>query len=234
MAIKIGEAISQGLENTVNKGTLILASLFTLVFIISDIGTDTLEAYQGTSEPALAIGSSLGVGTSLVVLSTIGSLILLIGTLRFYVTEDLQLEKTMFTENIFLPALNFIAASLLFALSITVGLVLLVIPGLFLLVALYYYMFRVSLEDENFIQSLKSSYNLTKGDRLELFGLGALVVIPSTIISVLLIPLVFLSMYGAFPIALISIVIYNIVTAFVSLAILSIASQAYLQLLEGE
>jgi hypothetical protein len=68
-----------------------------------------------------------------------------------------------------MPTINGIIAGIVFVVLIAIGLILLVIPGIYFIVALYFFIIFIALEDESFIDALQSSWRLTKGRRLSVF-----------------------------------------------------------------
>ena len=82
--------------------------------------------------------------------------------------------------------LNYVVGSIVFGIVVLLGLVALVIPGLFLLVTLAFWAVSVAVEDENFLAGFRRSWALTGGYRLRVFGLGLVVVLSTTVVSVVL------------------------------------------------
>lgn len=60
---------------------------------------------------------------------------------------------------------------------ILVGLPLFVVPGLFFAVAFYFLRQEIALNNKNFVQAMADSWRFTKGHRIEVFALGAVLVI---------------------------------------------------------
>lgn len=80
-----------------------------------------------------------------------------------------------------LATLNgFLGGIVLFTL-VSIGLVLLVIPGVFLYVVFLFYQQEIALQDRNFIEALAQSWRVTAGIRLRVFGLAILVVLVSLV-----------------------------------------------------
>ncbi len=97
--------------------------------------------------------------------------------------------------------LNFIGASILYALIIFVGLLLLVIPGIIWSVSFSLYGFSIVDEGLEPVSALKKSSELTRGMRWEIFGLIIILTALNTIGALLLglgllvtVPLSFVSM----------------------------------------
>lgn len=68
-----------------------------------------------------------------------------------------------------MPTINGIIAGIVFGIVVVIGFILLIIPGIYFIVALYFFLIFIALEDESFIDALQSSWGLTKGRRLSVF-----------------------------------------------------------------
>ena len=233
MSFSIGNAVSEGLKNLGNKATLTIWMALTFVYLIQDFGTDTLTASGGQAEIApLALGSSGALGGLILLVSAALAVVLALTALRFYSSDSSQLQSSMFQENLLIPAANLVVGSIAFSFVVGIGFLLLIVPGLFLLTALYFYTFRIAVESENFVEALRSSYSLTAGNRLELFGLGVLVTIPILIATSIASPLLIFASTATMQAALVSMIVFNAILALLFVAGISIAGQAYNQLVE--
>lgn len=72
----------------------------------------------------------------------------------------------------------------LLTLIIPFGIVLPVIPGVFIAVCLQFAIFAVAIEDDGPLGALRRSWGLTRGNRLQLFGLAVLLILLSIIASI--------------------------------------------------
>lgn len=99
----------------------------------------------------------------------------------------------------------------------------LIIPLLYLYVALYFYNFDIIVEGSNAIDAFGNSWELTKGNRLMLFFLGAIVVIGSLVLGFLV---------GAVTAVdpLLNVVATQILNAVLAVLAIAIAAGAYNQL----
>lgn len=85
------------------------------------------------------------------------------------------------TDGLILATLNgFVGGVVVWGL-ILVGSIFFLIPGLFAAVAFYFFRQEVALRDRNFIDAMAGSWRVTKGNRLNVFALGLLVVVVSAI-----------------------------------------------------
>jgi len=241
MSLDIGSAIRNGAERTVKRNGLIIAGLLFTVSILSTVFSNSLiqgmldegiipSEYAMETVP-LALGLSTAASSVLLFATMTVSAVVGIGVLRTFVsaeTEKLPLEN--FTRNVVMALLNLIVGGIAYAVILTVGFLAFVIPGFFLLVSLYFWNIFVIVEDQNFIEAFKSSWNLTKGNRLELFGLGVLVVIAAMIFGA-----VFSLAGGLLELAAgatIATIFEQIPNAFISAFSVATLAQAYNQLKE--
>jgi uncharacterized membrane protein len=103
-------------------------------------------------------------------------LLLSIGAMRWFVEReaDSGLAGSLFTRRLLWTVGNLIVGSILYSLAVLVGLVLLIVPGIYLAVALFFYNYEIVVEGENALEALSNSWSLTSGYRLDLFLLGLL------------------------------------------------------------
>ena len=71
---------------------------------------------------------------------------------------------------------NYIAATILYTLMVVVGLVFLIVPGIYLAVRFGYYSYFIVDEEVGPIEALKRSSDLTEGVRMDLFLFGVLLI----------------------------------------------------------
>lgn len=123
--------------------------------------------------------------------------------------------------------MNLFVGVIVVTVAVVIGFVLFEIPGFFLPVSLYFWGLFVIVEDENFIEGLQHSWSLTKGNRITLFGLGAIVFVIVLVVNVVFsIPSFFLpDLLGG--------VVNAIATAFMSILFAATGAQAFRQLREG-
>lgn len=111
-------------------------------------------------------------------------LVLRIGAIRWFVGDATRpLEMDLFTRRLAWTVANVIAGTVLYGLAVTAGLILLVLPGIYLAVTLFFFNYEVVVEGENAIDALSNSYSLTAGSRLQLLLLGVLFVALGLVVS---------------------------------------------------
>lgn len=108
----------------------------------------------------------------------VASLVVSIAAIRVFVSDETErLPREYFTRNMGWAALNFVVGALVFGIIVGLGFVALIVPGIFLLVALAFWSVYVAIEDESFIAAFRSSWTLTRGHRLSLLLLGVAVLV---------------------------------------------------------
>jgi hypothetical protein len=118
-------------------------------------------------------------------LAGLGTLIVTVAAIRVFASEETEaLPREYFTHNMGWAVLNFLVGAVVFGVAVALGLVALVVPGIFLLVALAFWSVFVALEDQNFLEGFRSSWGLTRGHRLDLLALGVAVVFVSILVEV--------------------------------------------------
>lgn len=240
MTVDIGAAIEDGLKRVWSKDAGILAGLFFVVGLLSQVGADTLLSglEPMMSEPVgstpMALGSSIGLGGFIGAVAAVASLALAAVAMRTLVSKAGEsIPEEYYKRNMLYVVANMLVGGIVFGVAVMAGLFLLIIPGLFILTALYFYTFEIAVNDKSFIEAMKTSWSLTEGNRLRLFALGAIVGIGSGAVSMLVTaPLTLLEFGGTM--ALLSITLSNVVSSVVGVATLGIAAAAYNQLLELE
>ncbi|MFB6203760.1 MAG: hypothetical protein ABEK01_04695 [Candidatus Nanohaloarchaea archaeon] len=238
MSLDIGEVLQEGFDRTLEKNGLMFAGLFYVTSLLSAVASDTLmkgmefsTMYQGQMQQAtypLAAGSA-ALGGVLALVGSLVSALIGVAALRTFTSSETETIPTeYFTDNILFVLGNLIVGGIAFAVMVGFGFLLLVIPGLFLLVSLYFWNVIVIVERSNFIDAMQESWNMTSGNRLKLFLLGAVVLIGTGIFtSILSMPINLV--LGPSPVASILALIPGALTAVFSSAT---TASAYKQLKE--
>lgn len=185
MALSIESSIENGFNNTKEKNGLIFIGIFFVLDLIINLlfnnlfNPDIPSNFTSTSpETGMRIFNkfiSELFSLEIIMVGLIGFLvyeIVIIAALRSFAQDNVhEVQKQFFTRNIGATLLNVIVGGILFTAVVGFGLILLIIPGIFLAISLGFWIIYVAVEDKNFIESLKESWNLTKDNRLSIFGL---------------------------------------------------------------
>jgi hypothetical protein len=204
MPINIETALRRGITRTVARNGLLLAAVLYVVSTINAIvglGVQRWVANRGVlpmgvpfsrgmdTSLAREMGAALfaippAVGAVVSLLAGLATIVLTIGALRTFVSDETErLPSEHFTRNMVWPGLNFLVGTIVFGVLVALGFVFLVVPGVFLLVALAFWTVYVAAEDENFVEAMQDSWGLTRGHRLRLFLLGVAVAVVAIVVS---------------------------------------------------
>lgn len=200
MSVDIGQAIEQGGKRTLARNGLYFVVIVWVLGIVNGLVGNTMarNAFQqmpggmgpGMGPGAGAVGPGLGLSpiTAGVLSIVVGLVLAVVGAaaLRTFVTEETEtIPGEHFTHNLVWMLVNLIVGGIVFGIAVAIGLVLLVIPGLFLLVSLFFWNLYVVVEDQNFIEGFQNSWALTSGNRIMLFVLGVVVVIIGGVVGLI-------------------------------------------------
>lgn len=238
MALDIGEVIEEGVERVIAKSGLKYVGLSLLASLITAVASGSLATAVGDSamqaQPALALGLPAPVAGLLAIAGGIFSAILGIAGTRLFVSDETEsIPREFFTRNLGWALLNLIVGGIIFVVAVGVGSIFFLIPGLFLLVSLYFWNIFVVVEDENFVEAFSSSWELTSDYRLKLFGLGIIVVVAVGIVNFLIgLILGAISLAGIPGITAITTILRLIPQAFTTAFSLAASAEAYNQLRE--
>lgn len=199
MAFDIADALHKGFDRTTTRVAVVfMAILFVLGTLNELVGIGMARwlldqpfardlPFGGPvpATPAVDVAPiNPAVGGALSLLFSILILVATIAAIRTFVTSETErVPREHFSRRILWAGLNYFFGAIAFVIIVGIGLILLIIPGIFLLVTLWFWTVFVAVEDENFIDALGSSWALTRGNRLYLFVLGLAVVILSAIFS---------------------------------------------------
>lgn len=204
MSLDIGAAITEGVKRLRSRDGLVLVGAFLVVGVLSSVATQsllvglgeaTLEFAQSPDAPPetdvealreqvqqlregspLAVDISAGVAFGLAFLLGIVAEALRIVSVRvFYAPEGDR--PTDLTRNLAFATVNGFLGGIVVTVLVAVGLILLIVPGVFLALALFFVRQEIAVEDRNFVDAMAESWALTKGNRLNLFGLAVILLV---------------------------------------------------------
>lgn len=182
MPINITTILKRGFSRSIERNGLMLMGILFVISVFNGVlglGVDRWVARQGGAAGVqanpLVIVPPLGAGIVSLILG-IALLVVSIAAIRVFVSDETdRLPREFFTRNMVWAAVNLFVGTIVFAIIVALGLVALVVPGIFLLVTLVFWTVYVAVEDQNFIEAFRSSWGLTRGYRLNLFMLGVAV-----------------------------------------------------------
>jgi hypothetical protein len=137
-----------------------------------------LENVRSTSP--FALGLSAGAAfAGILVLALVAEAASIVAVRVFAVEEAESVSRELVTENILLATLNGFVGGIVVWGLIIVGSLFFLLPGLVLAVLFYFLRQEIALKHKNFVQAMADSWRLTKGNRIEVFIIGAVLVIVS-------------------------------------------------------
>ncbi len=193
MPLDVGEALRTGLNRTLKPNGFTLGAAYFLVGIANVVLANTFLLKISRSyglamsgAPGVTLPVSLGAASVLWLVAWILSAVIGIAAIRTFVSSETRIiPREFYTRNMGMAVLNLMAGSIVFGLVVGLGLLFFVIPGIFLLVSLIFWNVYVIVEDQNFIEAMRNSWDITKGSRLDVFLLGIAVVAISLLVSFL-------------------------------------------------
>lgn len=196
MALDIIGVLQGGIERTVARNGLLFVGLFFALGVLNTFVSIPLGGTPGTGPPA---DGAPFLAAAVGLLASLASAIVFIAALRTFTSDETErIPREYATRNLVWALLNLLIGGIIFVLVVGFGLVALVVPGLFLLVSLFFWNVFVVVEDQNFIEGFRNSWGLTSGHRLRLFGLGVLVFIVTVAVNFVFgIPLLIDSLVGS-------------------------------------
>ncbi len=185
MTLDIADAVESAVDKTISSTGAQVTALFFVVSLLNTVTGSTFgkaisEQLSSMLPPGATISPSAGAGMSggfplalemplwlagfsasgALVLSIVGS----IGAIRALEGSVSGLEGSHFTRNVGWVGINLAVGGIVFGIAVFIGSILLFIPGLFLLSALYLWNFYTITDDQSFIEGFKSSWQATSND----------------------------------------------------------------------
>ena len=236
MSLNIGRALQEGIARTLSRAGLLLAVVWFVLGLLNQLAYNSAIAGvlpDVPNQPMATLGPTLPLSPTaagaVVFVLYLGSFVVVAAALRTFVTEETDTIPTEhFTRNLVLMLVNLIVGGIVYGIAVAIGLVLLIIPGIFIAVSLFFWNVYVIVEDQNFVESFQNSWALTSGNRLMLFVLGVVVVIVVAVVG------------GIFGVAtavlpgIVGLAFAQIGSAFTSVFAVATAARTYLQLTGAE
>ena len=201
MALDIGDAVRTGVNRTIARNGLLFVAVFFVLGAVNVLTTASMmrgfipqQGFGGMGptgpmgQMGPAAGPSLGLSPAVAglvgLIVGIASVFVTIAAIRTFVSDETEaIPEEHFTHNALWAFLNVVVGGIVFGIIVAIGLILLIIPGLFLLVSLFFWNVFVVVEDRNFIDGFRESWSLTDGHRLRLFLLGVVVVVVTVVVG---------------------------------------------------
>lgn len=184
MTLQIGRAIGRGGRRALNVTGLLL-TILTLVYVLVFVsGVNTLvsaalpSAVRGEAQIGLTLPVSSAVAGLMMIVAMLFGMVVFLAATRAFTQEQSDQSpdiKTLFTRRMGRALLSAIGANIVVSIAVSIGFVLLFVPGLFLSVSFVFVIFAIGIEDARAIDSLRRSWELASGHRWRLLTLVLIV-----------------------------------------------------------
>lgn len=210
MSLDIRQALQSGVDRaTKRNGLMVLGLLFGLRLVNAVVGDSFAERFlidvveyqeiladlraqadQPIQDP-LADGSPFALldlpvellGALVLALFVVG-LVVDIGVVRTFVSDETRaLPVENFTRRLGRTVLRLLLGTILYGLAVIVGLVLFIVPGIYIAVALFFFNYEIVVADKGVLDSFSGSLDLTADNRLPLFLLGLIFAVLGFVVS---------------------------------------------------
>ncbi|AUV82547.1 hypothetical protein C2R22_13620 [Salinigranum rubrum] len=179
MALQLGRMFSDGIRRVLTRtGGILFAGLLVIQLLVQ-VSINTAVVGFVPPEAAGELGETIGltlpvsgtVATALFLATLVLSSVYFVGLSRALARPLPELSTfpaDLFTRRLGRATLSMLVGGAIVTVSVTVGLMLFFLPGIFLAVCFLFFIFAVSVEDRGFVDALKRSWGLSRGNRLKL------------------------------------------------------------------
>jgi len=184
MSLPIGTALKDGFTRVANRAGATLLVAYLVVNVVYLVAMNSaMKTYftqngietMGTFSPAVDL--PLAASGALTVVSLLATVYLFVVAIRTFVAgERHSIRSDHLTGGVALALVNLVVGYIVYSIVVTIGFVLIIIPGIFLMVVLTFWPIYVAVEGDNLVAGMRKSWRLTEGDRFALFALGAVIV----------------------------------------------------------
>lgn len=184
MSLPIGTALKDGFTRVANRAGATLLAAYLVVNVIYLVAMNsTLKAYStqnaietvNTFSPAVNL--PLAVGGALTIVSLLTTVYLFLVAARTFVAgERRSIRSEHLSGGVAFAIANLVVGYIVHGIAVSIGFVLIIVPGIFLMVVLAFWPLYVVVEGDNFVTAMRKSWHLTEGSRFALFLLGAVIV----------------------------------------------------------
>ncbi|WP_372911079.1 hypothetical protein [Salinigranum sp.] len=209
MPLDISDALSDGLDRTFQRNGLLLVVAFVVFGLADAVAGQTLAAAtarfaeqaieqlpQDASTPQTVTGLPSAEATPLSLPLPLPAALGLVAVLAFVaeavrivavrtlVSDETETVRDEFvSRNLLSATLNGFVGGVVVLILVAVGLVFLVVPGVYLAIAFFFVRQEIAVEDRNFVEALSASWERTSGHRLRLFGLALVVFLVGVVVT---------------------------------------------------
>lgn len=143
--------------------------------------SDLQDALSETREMSpLALDVPLGVAAAgMLVLAVVSEAVSIVAVRVFASDVTDEIPREVVSEHLAFATANGFVGGVVVSFLVLVGLVLFVVPGIFLAVAFYFLRQEIALKDKNFVDAMADSWRVTKGHRIQVFAIALFLVVVS-------------------------------------------------------
>lgn len=249
MSLSVSAALRDGLGRTFERNGLQLIVLFVGLRLVTTVADDSLRAanreladqvgvfsgagpggvLSGVLEAPTPYALDIGVGPAAALVAAVALLAeaVRIVAVRTLVSDAVAtIPADYWRRNIGVATLNGFVGGIVVLTLTAIGLVVLVVPGVFLALSFFFVRQEIAVRDVNFVEAMSGSWELTSGSRVDLLVLGAVVVLLGLVATI---PAAILGAFAPAAGATAAAVLRGIVEVFGVAA----AARAYVQLTEA-
>jgi hypothetical protein len=252
MSLNISEALSDGLGRTFARNGLLLMVGFLLLGVIDAVTGQTIASaatqvlreqleqlppgamtgpttLPGPEQTPLALPVPLPVALGLVVVVAFLAEAVRIVAVRTLVSDETEgIPDEFLTRKLLWATVNGFVGGIIVSILTLIGLVFLIVPGVYIALGLFFVRQEIAVEDKNALDALAGSWELTSGHRLRLLALAVVIVVVGIAVSLI----AGVVEFAGIPLltTLVSVVFGAVTTVFG----VAVAARAYVQLTGGD
>lgn len=208
-SIEVVETLKNGFDRLTRRSGLLLVGIYFVFFLVntatsfSIVGQVFRQFGPGTMGPGSQFGQMnpyvgsggvtggitlplpLPVLAVLAIALSVGGVYLSLIAARTLASEhEESIPEPFYKRNAVSGVLNLIAGGIITGIAVFIGLILLVVPGIFLMIGFAFFQVIVSVEDAPFMDAISESWEMAKGNRLDIFLLGVGIFAISIVVNI--------------------------------------------------
>lgn len=187
MTLDVGRAVEDGIQRGLRRtGLMFMAAFFLLNLGGFFVGQQTASVMMPNAGsvpgPSFAGFSGMIVGVLIGVLSLMVTII----AARTFVARHTEMVPDEFVRRNMGPAvLHMVVGVVAFVLIVLAGLLLFVLPGVYLMLSLLFWSIIVAVEDRGFLDAMRRSWEIVEGERWQVLFLVIVVLLLNALVSII-------------------------------------------------
>lgn len=181
MSLQLGPALKRGATRLLSRAGLVVLAVYAAVMLVYQLSFNTLLQSTltgmlppGAPEEAVPALVTLPVPTVvagvLVAAALLAAAVVSVVAVRTFVADErAHVPRRFVTDRMLFAVANVVVGGIVFGLTVLVGTLLLVVPGIIAYVGFLFMVQYVAVENDNFVTAMRRSWRLTKGNRLRVF-----------------------------------------------------------------